>query len=105
MTLVAGIATSGKDNEHGLALAARVVEPDEVEVRLDDGATDLRTAVLRGRQRERLAARLGERLGHLGDALDALQDLVHLRRRIRGDAQRDGDLPDLAFLAGELALR
>src|SRR5262245_44373443 len=105
MTLVACIATSRETHEQGLELAARVVEAEQIEVGTDNRAADRGAAVLGGRQRERLAARLRERLGDLCDAVDSLQQRGHLRDAVVGDAHRDRDLPDLALLAGELALR
>src|SRR4051812_1357864 len=106
MMLVAAIGSSDESNERVLELAARVVELDEVELGVDDGAADLGAAVLGRRQREQETAAL---LVRIGDALHAVDRLEHLPdaalRIIAGRwAHRDGDLADLALGRGELAL-
>src|SRR4051812_11553362 len=74
MMLAAGIAASHQTNERVLELAARVVELDQVELRVDHRATDVRTAILVRREREQESPALLVRLGDLADALDLAEE-------------------------------
>src|SRR5512139_3418160 len=123
MMLVARIRASDESNERVLELAARVVELDEIELGLDDRTADLRTAVLRGRERVQQAAALLVRIADLLHAVDDAEHLADRGARLLGlqlrvlrllaavriapllrHADRHADLANLALVRGQLAL-
>src|SRR5688500_7969264 len=106
MMLVARIATSDESNERVLELATCVVELQQVELRVDDRAADIRTAIGLRRERERPTAALLVRIEHLADPADLLQHGADLALRVvaRRCAPRHRDLANLALHVAELRL-
>src|SRR5689334_10180258 len=99
MILIARIVSSDQTDERVLELAPGVIELEQVELALDDGAADVRAAVLGGGQRERQAAALLVGIGDAADAVDRRQHLADLSLGVlaRRRPDRDRDLPDLAL--------
>src|SRR6185503_4330127 len=106
MILIARIVSSDQADERVLELAPGVVELDEVELGLDDGAADVRAAILGGRQRERQAAALLVRIGDAGDAGDRREHAADLALGVVAARRPDGDrdLADLALRGREVLL-